>query len=134
MNTCKFVQMLIFMPYRLWGVLKFDSGWCWKSQHQEEEKKTLRGFILSFSFTFNLPNVHYLNVVHLFWYGYYIKKNVKGRFFLRDATQQPPLSLSLSLSPSLSVVESDDFNNCVNWHYISFSIPLRTSIFVYKQR
>ena len=64
------------------------------------------------------------------WYIYFVmgqlhKKNEKGRFFLRDGTQQPPLSLS--------IVESDDFNNCVNWHYISFSIPLRSSVFVYWQ-
>ena len=58
------------------------------------------GFIFSFYFTFNLLNVHTLNVIHLFCYLSitYKKKNVQGRFFLRDATQQPLPSLSLSLS------------------------------------
>ena len=35
---------------------------------KKEEEKTLGGFIFSFYFTFNLPNVHTLNVVHLFCY------------------------------------------------------------------
>ena len=83
----------------------------------KKSKKYLGGLIFSFSFTFNLPIVHTLKVVHLFSCRSitYIKKkkNVKGRFFLRDATQQPPLSLSLSHTHT--IVERDDFSNCVNW-------------------
>ena len=118
--------------YVLWGFEEYinlileEVG---KVNIKRESKKLQVG---SFShFTLLFPKCAYSKCgTSILLFVNYISKNVQGRVFLRDATQQPPLSLSLSLSLNSG---NNDFRNCVNWQYVAFSIPLRSSIFVYWQ-